>query len=470
MDIKSFEELFISAPNNTGDKNSKTIEEFLKAHDFSALEDIIPQLSKKDVNTIPILMALVENFNYDIAEMLCDKGLDPTRISDKGNLICAPSLEFWNWIIARDTIAKDFYSMVFTGCFALLYNSLPSDDARRTSSAQFAQILNQYHPKLCDEALSEISLEYFVLNKHIKQINTAQWEMVRGCIGKQKWEQTIFEIDPVTITEFESLIYFCKQVPMLNTLYSERFEKSKKMYDWKIENLESPTGHIKDCVLVASLPLSERSSAIKTLKENKDTRFSSWENSDLQMVVLGGRDPADAMELSNSTIQQNLYTAAGHQNFLHMMMSHMGSSCAKALRQSPEVEQHVINVLNIMDCHMFVALSNCSELSAFFKKFPKALEWTDAAGNNLGHYIAESTDLSSSLFDLLCKNPSLRCSNPAGISPRALLQSRISDPEELVKYDQMISKYDKNILQQSLKEAPDIAGKLRSRKSIKRKM
>lgn len=257
---------------------------------------------------------------------------------------------------------------------------------------------------------------------------------------------------------------------MLNTLYSERFDKSKKMYDWKIKNLASPTGHLKDCVLITSLPVSERSSAIKTLKDNKDQRFSSWENSDLQMVVLGGRDPADAMEYSNSKIQQNLYTAAGHKNFLHMMMAQMGSSCAKALRQSPEVEQQVINVLNIMDCHIFVELSNCSELSAFFKKFPKTLEWTDAAGNNLGHYIAQNVEVSAPLFNLLCKHPSLRCSNPAGISPRALLQSRVLYPEDLIKYDQMISKYDKKIIQRSLKDEPNIVGKLRTRKSIKRKM
>lgn len=470
MDITSFEELLLSTSATHTNKTVNNIEALLKAHDYSALEEVIPQLSKKDVNTMPIMMALVENFNDDIAEMLCDKGLDPTRISDRGNLMCAPSVEFWNWFVARNSVSKDFYSLLFTGAFTLLSSPLSPNDARRTSSAQFARILNQYQPQLCKHALTDIYLEEYILNKHIKNINPAQWEMVRGCVDKDKWEETVFEIDPMDIKDFENLVYCCKQVPMLNALYSEYFAKSQKMHDWKTKGLSSPTGNLKDCMLITSLPANQRANAMKTLHNNKEKRCSVWGNSDLQMLLLGCRDPGDAMEISNSKIQQNLYRSGGYQNFLHMMMSQMGSSCAKSLRQSPDVEQQVLNVLNIMDCHMFVELSPGSGMSAFFKKFPKTLEWTDVAGNNLGHYMAHNGNISLALFDVLCKNPSLRRANPNGVSPRDILQGRVFTPEQLLKYDQMISKYDKTILQNSLKDVPGVGQKMRTRKSSTRKM
>lgn len=472
MDITTFENLLVSTPPHSSSTRSSTdIVGLLEDKNFASLEETIPQLSKKEINTTAVMMALVQNFNSDIAEMLCEKGLDLKRLTEaRCTLACAPTVEFWEWFVASNAASSELCTGIFAEAFRLLYSAVPSDDPRRTSSAQYALIFYAHQPKLCQDTLKDICLEELVCNKHFKNINPIQWDMLRECVHEKSWKEVLFEIDPCGVKDFEQLVHWCKQVPSLNAAYNAYFDTSQKMYEWKIENLASPTGNIKDCVLITSLPSEQRSNAVKVLRTHEEKSFSLWGMSEVDRIVLGGRDPSAAHETSKSKIQQNLLQSAGYHHFLHMMMGQMGAGFSKAVHQTPEVEQQIVKTLDLLDVHMFIELSSSADLAALFKKFPKTLEWTDIAGNHLGHYIADNSHSFFNVFEFLVKNPSLRRPNPSGVSPRALLHNQGCTPSDLSKCDEMMSKYDKKVLQQSLKSLPEVVLKVRSRKTATRKI
>lgn len=477
MDINTFGEMLLSTDSTpsqnvlkSSTKDSTDIVGLLHAHNFSAVESLVPNLSKKEVNTTAVMMALVENFDYGVADLLCKKGLDPARLLDsKGLLVCAPTLEFWGWLMGAEAVSNVVYENILSGVFNLLNDPIPLDDPRRTSSAQFVFLVKKYNSKLFKEVISYSCIEDFAMGHHTQNIHPDQYDMLEKCIDKSDWEEIIFEIDPCTVKDFEKLVHACQRVSNLNDVYIERFETAKKMHEWKIKNMASPTGTIKDCVLIGSLPAESRTKTTSMIKKIIDLRFLTWGCSEVEMVVLSTRDPSDAYEPSNVKLLENISFSAGHQNFLHMMMSQVGAKFAKGLHQTAEVEQKIFENLGIVDCHLFVKTSTITDLNTLFKIFPKTLEWNDMAGNHLGHYIAQNGELSSNMMGLLMKNPSLRRPNPSGVSPRDILQHR-TPTKNLEKFDQMISQYDKKMLQRLLKETPDVEAKMRSRKLPARKM
>ena len=472
MDLSIFEKMLISNTESLDNMNQSIKSEvsydvvgLLRAHDFSKLEEILPQLTKKDVNSNAVMTALVENFNTDIAELLCEKGLDPLHLIDAGSvLITAPCSKFWDWFLTSSLVSEEAHESVFEGAFELVCSSVGANDPRRTSSAHFALMLHKHNPKLCTIVLRSFNLERLVINKHQKNINQIQWDMLNACIDNSLCEDIQFEIDPYGLSDFEQLVGFCKHVSSLNNLYNKQFDEAKKMHAWKMKALHSPTGELKDCNLIQSSSSDKRSKILKTLKECQDRRFEGWGVSELEMVVLGDRDASNGQVSEKNKVREKMNHSGGYQNFLHMLLDRMGSNCVKALRESEDVEQQVVKTLDLIDCHTFVELSKPTGLAVFLKKFPKVLEWSDTAGNNFGHYIALNMDLTPSSLKLLLQNPLLRRSNPAGVSPRDILQSRTWDEKILADFDQWVSQYDKKVLIQSIKQLPNAGEKLRARK------
>lgn len=470
ISIEQMEEL-LTGPQTTSLETGKpkrqsqpSLADLVRTKDLEQLK-LLLRKSPKSANTATVMLAVVENFDEKIADLLLTSGLDLNKLwNGRGALIGELSPQFADWLASTPSIKDEIIEMLLCDAFEALGGT--SSTNQRVALADFATKASKTRPDLCHHVFAEeYSFFTAITSCTAGDVLPQQWKMVCECIGKDLWKKELTQLDIIdTPKEFQALLEACKNIPVLNTVFKELFERSVKEYAWLQQAMVSSSGKIDDCALVQSLKGKPQEEAQRFLKSNLSKKLAAWKIPENLQVLLLNRDPSVLKEdhYENQGWFSQLYYANGHQSFLHLLLTSCGAKGVELLKLNDTVQNEVCKTFDVLDVPTFLNQSRLSEMKILLKNFPKLVEWKDVAGNNLGHYIADNYchtwKGNKDVLTILLKHPQLRRENPYGVAPRKFLSRKYSE--------QVLAQYDKAVMDQELKGISIAPAKAKTKRKI----
>lgn len=470
ISIEQMEELLTGPQTNileTGKskrQSQPSLAELVRTKDIEQLKLVLKK-TPKAANTTAVMLAVLENFDEKIGDLLLKAGLDLNKLwNGRGALIGDLSPQFTNWLSSSASIKEQIIENLLCDAFEALNGT--SSTHQRIVLAEFATEVSKTHSKLCHNVFAEeYSFFTAIISCKTENVLPQQWKMVSECIGKDLWAKELNQLDVIdTPKEFQALLETCKNIPVLKNLFKEMFECSAQEYTWLQQAMVSSSGTIDDCALIQSLKGEAQQEAQRFLKSNLSKNLSTWKIPENLQVLLLNRDPSVLEEdhYENQGWFTQLYHANGYQSFLHLLLTSCGAKGVDLLKSNDKVQEEVCKTFDVLDIPTFLNQSNPSEVKTLLKNFPKLVEWKDVAGNNLGHYIADNHHHTwkgnKEVLTILLKHPQLRSENPYGVAPRKFLSQKYSD--------QVLAQYDKGVMSQELKGVSIAPAKAKTKRKI----
>lgn len=465
--IEQFEQL-LSPQENANPVVKKrspqqNIADLVQTKDVTQLNELLPKVPQQTLNSPIILLALLENFDPLVADTLFAHKINLEKIwKQNGDLIGPLPPEFIQWLPVA-SIGNNIIERFLEKSFDVLVKPLSPE--HNIALAEFAIEVKKLRPDVFENFLkNEYCFFESITSSNTKSIAPQQWKMLCECIDESLWKKELNELCLYDNKNFEAFFAACKNIPMLNKLIKDYFERSVKEFQWLSQSMVSNTGEIQDSVLIQSLNGKEKSDAQKFLSAGLNKGWEKWKIPENLQVLLHNRDPSvlDEDHYENQGWFTQIYHANGYQSFLHMLLQSCGASGVDLLKINQHTENEVYNTLDVLDVSEFLGCSTPLEIKNLIKTFPKLVEWKDIAGNNLGMYIASQRNPNwrnnKEVLKILTKYPQFREDNPYGVSPRSFLSNRYSAED--------IAAYDKSILRTEVK---NIANAPKTKK-VKRKM
>lgn len=415
------------------------------------------QKNQKNISTPSIAQALLKNFNPQIADMLLNKGLSFDAWWKDGQLGFELTDAITQWLLTNPSVDANFLGAVFGE--AILSVSSDASAAHKAELASFAVKLYKKDPSLCEESLEDYCVLHNCLGMK-PDPTPQQWEMLQ-CLPQKTWECEIVDFSISDIKEMKSLLNLCKNIPLLNTVLTNSFKKANKAHQWFKNAISSPDGSLEKSVLCSVKNKTANLSSVLQSEINKYNNFKDLNLPPNLNLLLLAYQLKNSYKISQTHELEKICDVEEYKSFLHILLYSCGAKSLNILKFNHEVEREVCSAFDDLDVSRFLTQTTPNELQKFFSAFPKLVEWKDAAGNNFGHYIAISYSNNwrnnKETLKVIFKHPSLRESNPYGVSPRSLLEKQF-DPLSFAPYDRKI-----------LKSETQSAGKVRTA-AQKRKM
>lgn len=455
-----------STPKNSSDPLAD-LRVALQNKDALAVEDLAKIIPIRLLNTTQVIKEVVENFDPKTAEPLFKNGLSVKALWSGEEWVGTPPVEFWPWLLKKhgDLTSSDL-SMVWEKSWLVMMSNAPTSSPLRKTAAVARTLLAKLEPKMVSE--EEV---HAIFCRFQSLFSTDDWDSIRA------WPKTVWseESDVATWSQVNTaadahaLLKVVQEVPHAASALEAYQQKGLKLKQTIAQWFASPTGEIEDLPLVKLASAQNRADLVHAIKKGFDPCPIVSPSHAAHGEFLLGFFPQQAINLLPKSIQNTIdeYGEEYWVTSVFEMLVYSGAETLSHLPSTPVVERHLVEALNEPGLVMLMLNYNANPME-LLQRFPALNTWKDEFGNSLCHWIAHSSEtkvVNEALLSFMLKNEFSRQPNNAGITPMdVLVAANKTTPEQRAKYQ-------KALVQQSLKEDTAVGSKLRSRsKTSGRKM
>lgn len=441
----------------------------LQNNDVAAVTQLAHSIPPRLLNTIRVMRDVVENFNPQTADPLFKKGLSIKKLWSNTGWSAIPPVDFWPWFVKLPTtvVSEEDRTYVWQKSWGVLTSEEPVGSPVRQTAAHARQALasfKEFDNRVVLTALSTLQSKF----------SRDDWDSIRAW-PKSMWSESsvVMWSEPHGVIDVQGLLKVIEEVPHAAAALSAYQQLGKQFKEKMAQWCASPSGEIEDLPLVQLASPSKRQKLISVLKNEVNANMLQSPAWDVYTRLLNGEFPGQATDLLPKSIQNTIEEYGQEYWFTSVfdLFVRNGLEYLPHLPSTPEVEQSLLESLNEPEMAGWMLcitdVSNTTPLQ-LLERFPVLRTWKDRFGNSAFHWIADghdNTPVSKSFISFLIKNEDARQPNNFGHTPMdVLLANNSVTPHSHAKYE-------KAIVQQSLKEDAALASKLRFRsKTGSRKM